>query len=128
LSFRIATASGANAVEQLDLALDAARVEVQRGRDLFLGDTALDRFQDHPVLLNGRDAADALVVGEGLVVGRHEAFDLFLTQILQDFDPDMSVEQQPAAIGVAAARNHWRLDQSNLPDRCGDLSVFSGWT
>ena len=39
-----------------------------------------------------------------------EAFDLFLTQILQDFDPDMSVEQQPAAAGIPIARDDRRLD------------------
>ena len=61
----------ANAVEQLDPTLDAARVEIQRRRDLFLRDTALYCFQDHPVLLNRCDAADALVVGECLVVGRY---------------------------------------------------------
>src|SRR3546814_6665638 len=57
-----------------DLA-NARYVDVKRPREAFLRNAFLKRFQDHLVLLNDSHAADALVVGYGLVVGRHQADD-----------------------------------------------------
>ena len=37
--------------------------------DPFLRDAVLDRFEDHLVFLDDRNAVDAIVVGEGLIIG-----------------------------------------------------------
>ena len=78
----------------------------------------------HAVLLDDGDPVDALVVGERLVLGRHQAFDLHDAAVPQHFEPQMAVEQQIFAAVVAAARHHRRLDQPDLGDRGGNLPVF----
>ena len=103
-------------VEQLGLAHNAARIEVQRQSDLFLGDTALDGLADHLVLLDWRKAADPLVVGEGLVVRGDQTFDLFDAEILQHLDPDMPIQQHIGAFLPRGSRDDRRLDQANLFD------------
>src|SRR3546814_5908216 len=72
---------------------NARYVDVKRPREAFLRNAFLKRFQDHLVLLNDSHAADALVVGYGLVVGRHQADDVLVAALFENVDPHMSVEE-----------------------------------
>src|SRR5699024_8153062 len=106
----------ADSVQQADLAPDTAEIEVERGRDLLLGDAALDRLADHLVLLDRRETADLPVVGERLVVGGDEAFYLLSTGVLQRLDPQVTVEQQPGGRLVVVPHNNRRLYDTDLGD------------
>ena len=46
------------------------------------------------MLLNGGQAADALVVGEGFVIGCDQTHGILRAEILQNLQADMAVEQQ----------------------------------
>ncbi len=69
---------GADSIQQASLSNDALNIDVERFRNPLLGHASFYGFDDHPVLLNHRKPVDALVVGEGLIVGRNEANDLGL--------------------------------------------------
>ena len=114
----------ADAVQQARLAPDAAHVEVERERDLFLGHAALDRLADHLVFLDRREAADLSIVGEGLVVGGDETFHLALARVLQRLDPQVAVEQQPGRGLVGVPDDDGRLDDPDLGDGGHDLPVL----
>jgi hypothetical protein len=66
----------ANAVQQSTLSLDASNIDVQRFRNTFFGDAALNRLDDHPVFLDDRDAVDAFFIGECFVFDGDEAHHL----------------------------------------------------
>ena len=76
------------------------------------------------MFLNCRETADALVVGEGLVVGGDQTGDGFLAHLLQDMQTDMTIEQDERAVLTRSARNHEWFDQAGLADRCGDLRIL----
>jgi hypothetical protein len=67
----------------------------------------LDRFQDHLVLLNGGQAADALVVGEGLVIGCDQTHGVLRPEILQNLQADMAIEQQIGTSVPLLAGDNW---------------------
>ena len=106
----------ADTVKQLCLAHYAARIEVQRQSDLFLRNSALDGPADHLVLLNGRKAADPLIVGEGLVVRGDQTFDPFDAKILQHLYPDVPIEQHIGVFLTRRSCDDGRFDQANLFD------------
>lgn len=76
------------------------------------------------MFLDRGEAADALVIGKGSVVGSDQAGDDVRGHFLQDVQPNMAVEQDERAILTRSARNHERFDQAGLADRCGDLRIF----
>jgi len=84
----------ADAIEQAAFAADQSHVDIKRLGDSVFGHAGLDRFQDHLVFLNGGQAAYALVVGEGFVIGCDQAHGVERAEILQDLQADMAVEQQ----------------------------------
>jgi hypothetical protein len=62
-----------DALEQAAPALDRLDVDIEGAGKFVLRDAPLERAHDHVMLLDGGQAVDALVVGEGLVVGGDEA-------------------------------------------------------
>src|SRR3546814_11391607 len=82
----------------------------------FLRNAFLKRFQDHLVLLNDSHAADALVVGYGLVVGRHQADDVLVAALFENVDPHMSVEEPVSFLFPGQAHDDGRLDDADFAD------------
>ena len=78
------------------------------------------------MLLHDRNAADALVVGDGLVIGRQQADDLRLANFLERLDTQMSVEQEVLAIRATLARDNRWLDDAQLANGGDDLRVLFG--
>ena len=60
-------------------------------REVLLGNALLKRLQDHFVFLNDSHAADALVVRDRLIVGRHKADNILVPARFQNVDADMPV-------------------------------------
>jgi len=114
LSFHTGHLFGGDAIEQTTLAADQSHIDVQRLCDPVFGQTGFDRFQDHLVLLNGGQAADALVAGESLVIGCDQTHGVLRAKILQDLKADMAVEQQISAPVSLLAGNHQRFDQADF--------------
>src|SRR3546814_16804706 len=81
------------------------------------------RFQDHLVLLNDSHAADALVVGYGLVVGRHQADDVLVAALFENVDPHMSVEEPVSFLFPGQAHDDGRLDYADFADRSEESPV-----
>src|SRR3546814_16230162 len=79
----------------------------------FLRNAFLKRFQDHLVLLNDSHAADALVVGYGLVVGCHQADYVLVAALFENVDPHMSVEEQVTLLFLGTAHAHGWLDEAD---------------
>ena len=115
---------GADAVQQGPLLPDQRNVHIQGCRDASLRYAALDRAQDHLVLLDRSEAADALVVGEGLVIGGHQAGDGRLAHFLQNMQPNMAIQNDEGSVLPSRAGDHRRFDQPDLADRRGDLPIF----
>src|SRR3546814_4697883 len=82
------------------------------------------RFQDHLVLLNDSHAADALVVGYGRVVGRHQADDVLVAALFENVDPHMSVEEPVSFLFPGQALDDGRLDDADFADGGSDLAVL----
>ena len=68
LSLRISATSGQIPSRSRRFRLMLLNINIEGPGDALLGDASLDRLEDHPVLLDHREAIDALVIGEGLVV------------------------------------------------------------
>jgi hypothetical protein len=64
---------GTHAVEQRALGLDPFDINIEGPGEFFFEDPALDRLDDHVVLLDRGQPIDPLVVGEGLVVIGNQA-------------------------------------------------------
>ena len=99
-------------------------IHVERLCNPFLGDASFHRLHDHLVFLDDREAIDALVVGEGLVVGGNQASDFGLAHILENVDTKMTIEKQILARLAPVARDNRRLDNADLSNGSGDLRVF----
>ena len=84
------------------------------------------------MLLNGGQAADALVVGESLVIRCDQTHGVLRPEILQNLQADMAVEQQIGTSVLLLAGDHQRFDQADFTDGGGDLFVFAsrfgGWS
>lgn len=76
------------------------------------------------MLLDRRQPADPLVVGEGLVVGGDKTLDLLDAEVLEHLDAEVPVEQQKGVRICGIAGNDGRFDQPDLADRSGDLLIF----
>ena len=55
----------------------------------------IHRARNHPVLLDRRDAVDALVVGIGVVVRGEQALHLSDAEFLQRFQPKVAIQEKP---------------------------------
>ena len=88
---------GADAVEQAHLGTQKGDIDIERLGDALFRYAALDGLHDHLVLLHDRDAADAPVVGDGLIVGRQQTKHLRFAHVLEGLDPEMTIEQEVLA-------------------------------
>src|SRR3546814_19628904 len=91
---------------------------------LFRSNAFLKRFQDHLVLLNDSHAAAALVVGYGLVVGRHQADDVLVAPLFENVDPHMSVQDPVSFLFPGPAHDDGRLADAELADGGSALAVL----
>src|SRR5690606_34887906 len=107
------------------LSADAGDVHVQGTREPLFGHSLLDRFQDHLVFLDDRDAADALVVRECLVLGGHETHNLGLSTGPKDVDPDMAVKQVEEVAVRTVPDHDGRFDDADFRDGGGDLAILN---
>lgn len=73
------------------------------------------------MLLNGGQAADALVIGERLVVGRDQTHGILRAEILQDLQADVAVEQHIGPPVPLLAGDHQRFDQADVTARTKKL-------
>ena len=102
-----------DAVQQGPFAPDQSHIDIQRGRDAGLRYAALDRAQDHLVLLDRGEATDTLVVGEGFVVGRHQAGDGRLAHVLQNMQPNMAIQEDEGPFLSCRTGDYRRFDQAS---------------
>src|SRR5690348_5352291 len=114
----------ADSLEQSALSLDARDVDIERLGDPLLRKASLDRGQDHPVFLYGREPVDPLVIRKRFIICRNQAHDFGLAQVAQDRDPKMAIEQEIMTRLTAIPRDDGWLDEANLSNGCSDLAVF----
>lgn len=91
-------------------------IDVQRLGDPLLRNPAVNRFQDHLVLLNRRQPVDPFVVGEGLVFSRDKAVHSLGAALFQNLDPEMTIEQQKLALFVTISNDDGWLYDPNFTD------------
>ena len=72
---------------------------------------AIDRLEDHAVLLERREPVDAVVVGARFVVGRHDARDLRPTQVAKDRESDVSFMAHLVVSKCAHSIPQYRLEK-----------------
>jgi len=97
----------ADAIEQAAFTSDQSDIDVERLGDPLFRHAGFYRFQDHLVFLNGSQATDALVVGEGLVIGCDQTHGIERTKIRQDLKADMAIEQQLGTPVSFLAGDNW---------------------
>ena len=85
-------------------------------------DSVRQGFQDHVVLADVGEHVDALVIGVALVVGREDALNFQFVPLLQNIQPNGSVEEKEGP--VPNRRNHQRLHQSDMRNRRRNLSIL----
>src|SRR3546814_4211867 len=112
---------GADALEQAAALSDRLHVKPKSVCDSLLWHPAVDRTLDHPVFLDRGKPVDPLVVGVGLVVGGHEAFDLSDPYVLEHLDPQMAIEEEVSAPVFAVGRHDRCLDEPDGAHRGEDL-------
>ena len=77
------------------------------------------------MLLDRRDAIDALVVGVGVVVSRKQALDLGDAEFLQRLKPQMTIEEKPGSGILFVCHDDGRFDQADRFDRTQHLRIGS---
>jgi len=68
------------------------------------------------VLLDRRDAVDALVVGIGVVVRGEQALHLSDAEFLQRFQPKVAIQEKPGSGVLFIRHNDGRFDQTDRLD------------
>ena len=91
-------------------------IDAQRLGDPLLRDPALDRFQDHLVLLNRRQPVDSFVVREGLIFSRDKTVHSLGAALFQNLDSEMTIEQQKLALFVPISNDDGWLYDSDFTD------------
>ena len=99
-------------------------VHIEHLCDAFFRDTSFDRGQDHIAFLNGRDPANSLVVCKCFVVGRDQARRLGDPQLLEDGEPQVSVEEEILALFAPISRDNERLYKPDLSYGGLDLAIL----
>jgi hypothetical protein len=103
---------GTHSVEQRALGLDPPDVDIECLGEFLFGDPALDRLDDHLVLLDRRQPIDPLVVGEGLIVIGNQARGLAVAEVRQRGVAQMAVDQHIGSGVVLAPRDDQGLDET----------------
>jgi hypothetical protein len=77
-----------------------------------LADAVRQRLQNHVVLTDIGKTIDPLIVGVSLVIGREDALDLKFIALLQNIQPERSIEKQ--VFPVWNWSNYERFHNSNV--------------
>src|SRR3546814_17102179 len=75
------------------------------------------------MLLDRRDAIDALVVGIGVVVSGKQALDLGNVEFLQRLKPQMTIEEKPDPGLLRISHHDGRFNQADRSDRTEHLGI-----
>src|SRR5262249_61133471 len=100
--------------EELTFSPDRRHIHIESFCYSLFRNAALNGFQNHTVFLDHRDAVHPLVVCVGLIIRRHQARDLDLSQILEHINAQMTVEEKVLSRIVRVAGNYWGLDDPYL--------------
>ena len=80
-------------------ATDQPEINIEDFGQLFLGNSAVQRTDDHVVFLDRRQAIDSAVVRVTLVIGGHQALHFALVQLSQRDQTNVAVEEEVLAWG-----------------------------
>jgi hypothetical protein len=111
--------------EQIHPFVDGADVEVEGAGQAFLANAAVDGPAQHVVLLNRREAVDAIVVGVGFVVLGQQAGGFGFAQLFEHQHPHVAVEQEKFFLVRIGLGHRKRLDQADFLNRGPDLGKLA---
>lgn len=92
----------------------------------FLADATIDGTAEHVISLDAGGLVDAVFVGVSLVILGDQTGGLVCTEILQDQDAQLAINQDEFRLGHAALDRRHGFDQADFMERGDNLLVLAG--